>query len=1170
MRKFLRRFSGVLFSLSSWFLLAAAIVSPNSAGAQAVIQSISPSQGPIAGGTTVTLSGSGFSGATLLVDYQPVTPVSSSDRQIVFTAPVHDNGIALVELSGNGLNAYAEFLYLPPALTSLQPGQITTVVGVGTFSGDGRPAAQAMTFPMQGFAVKQDGFYFSEPNNYVIRRVRNDGVIERAAGTGFIGYSGDGGPALQAELFHPRGMAADAAGNLYFADLGNISAIRKIDAATGIISTVGGGATPGYSGDGGPFSKAQLNQPLQVAFDGAGNLYILECGGSVCTAPRVRKVDTNQVIHTIAGTGSQGYTGDGGPAVNATFNLGPADNGGIAADAAGNVYIGDTGNNAVRRIDAATGIITTFLANAQQVRGVATDSAGNVFVGLSANTNSWSIAELSPSGTILHTWGQGYGFTADGASASNAAICQVLGIGLDLSGNILFSEECSERIRRINIGTGILDTFAGMGPAIIGDPGPPLATVLEPSNDLLFAASGDLLISDGSTSRVRRLTPAGALTDFAGNGFSNDVGSYGGSALAAPISPAALAQTPNGDVILSNQQYLLSVNPAGNISMIAGGYHFGFSGDGGPATSAIVNQVWDVASDSSGNIFFADTNNNRIRRVDASSGIVTTVAGSGPTNPTEGYGQGSTCGDGGAATSACINTPYGVALAPDGTMYIGENDQRIRMVTPAGIISTLFQGTGGHVRLSSAGNLFSDGWRIEPSGHGYQLAFSRNSTKGIGDGGPATAAAGSPGTQGDGIAIDGEGNLYLYDIWSHRLRAIRFGAVIAEPGSTVAATAGSGQQSNEDTPFATALEVTLQSPAGTPENGIRVDFAAPSSGASCVFPNGSNLVSVLTNSGGTASVVCTANTHAGAFTVTATPLALGSSAAFSLTNLAAAAAPIVTLSSGSLSFGNELVGSTTGAQTVTLSNFGGAPLNFASIAASGDFLQTSASTCTTSLNVGSNCAISITFTPSAGGARSGALTITDNAAGSPHVVTLRGTGSTVSLSSSTTSLSVQPGATATATLQLAAVGGFSGTVNLACKVTYQGSGSPTDAPTCSINPSQASVSGTGSASSTLSVATSAPSASAAGVPIFPLSGVVLAGLIVTIRARRRRLLTVLRLFLLGILTSTCLLACGGGSSGASSPSQPSNPGTTAGSYSVAVTATSGTASANVQIPLVVN
>jgi hypothetical protein len=519
-------------------------------------------------------------------------------------------------------------------------------------------------------------------------------------------------------------------------------------------------------------------------------------------------------------------------------------------------------------------------------------------------------------------------------------------------------------------------------------------------------------------------------------------------------------------------------------------------------------------------------------------------------------------------------------------MYIGENDQRIRMVTPAGIISTFYQGLGGRVRLSSAGNLFVDAWRIEPSGHGYQLAFSGGTSTGIGDGGPATAATGSPGLQDAGVAIDAEGNLYLSDMSNRRIRAIRFGAVLAEPGSTVTATAGDGQQANEDTPFSTALQVTLQSPAGTPENGIRVDFAAPSSGPSCVFPNGSNLVSVLTGSDGTASVICIANTQTGSFIVTATPLALGSDASFSLTNLSAPAAPIAIFSSGSLSFGSELAGSTTSAQTVTLTNFGGAPMNIASLATSGDFSQTN--TCATSLSVSSSCTISITFAPIAGGARSGALSVADNAAGSPQVVTLNGIGSTVSLSSSATSLSVNPGATTgnTSTITVTPSGGFTGTVSLSCAISPTAASDPA---TCSLSLASVAISGA-TQTSTLTVSTTAATTCSSmvdpgsfggkhpGAPWYVAGSTTLACLLLFgIPARQRSWRIMLGMLALLVALTSGVCACGGGGSagggggggGGGGNNCTSNSGTTAGTYTITITGASGTITATNTVTLTV-
>jgi sugar lactone lactonase YvrE len=862
-----------------------------SAAGSAGIQSISPSQGAIAGGDIVTLSGSGFTGTMLTLDGTAIAPISASETQIAFRTPAHDNGIASVKLSGNGPNAYAEFLYLPPSVQSLPPGYVTTVMGIGVFRGDGRQATHAVVDAGAGLVVAADDtLYFTEGNNSVIRRVRTDGVIESYAGIGNPnGPLGDGGPAGLAALAHSRGLAIDSSGNVLLAASMQYNAIRRIDSGTGIITTIAGGETAGYSGDGGPASQAQLNYPLQVASDGSGNLYILECGGLfVCDQPRVRKVDANGIITTIAGTGRIGSSGDSGPALAATFDIGTADLGGLAADAAGNVYVADSQNNRVRKIDARTGAITTVYAANSAVLSVATDASANVYVGLSCCSTP-SILKLTSSGNVLQKWGSGFGFSDDGATAAGAQFCNVQRIALDSAGNILFAEDCSGRIRRINAATGLLETVAGMGPHIIGETGPALATMLnDPGTDLLFLPTGELLTAEGSNYRIRKMDLQGNVSVFAGNGFLG-VGYHDGvPALQAYVYPIGLARAPNGDILMVGgpAQGLSRIDTSGIIHNVTK-TQVGFGGDGGPAAKAMLDEPYDVAADAAGNLYVADTNNNRIRRIDAATGIITTVVGSGPVNGNENYGAGGDCGDGGPATQACLNTPYGIAVGPDGAMYIGSNFERIRKVDASGIMTTLSSESqsGVRLRLGPGGNLFANNIRIEPNGHAWRLPFgAQASGPGIGDGGPVAQARTATGPLSQGIAADTEGNLYFADSGNRRIRVVRYGAVLAEPGSTVAVSGGTPQIATPGTVFPVALEVTLRSPAGTPENGVRVDFAAPASGASCTFPGGGSTFSALTDISGQVAVVCTGNSQAGSYRVTATPLTLGTSATFSLAN----------------------------------------------------------------------------------------------------------------------------------------------------------------------------------------------------------------------------------------------------------------------------------------------
>jgi sugar lactone lactonase YvrE len=199
--------------------------------------------------------------------------------------------------------------------------------------------------------------FICDTQNHRIRKVdMSTGIVTTVAGTGVAGFSGDGGPAVKAQFNYPGGLAVDARGNLFVSDTWN-HRVRRIDASTGIVTTVAGTGVAGFSGDGGPAVKAQFNYPLGLAIDTSGNLFVAESAGQ-----RVRKITAGGAIATtVAGTGVYGFSGDGGPATPAQLRSPTA----VVVDASGNLFIADQVNNRIRKVTAGTGIITTIAGGAQ-------------------------------------------------------------------------------------------------------------------------------------------------------------------------------------------------------------------------------------------------------------------------------------------------------------------------------------------------------------------------------------------------------------------------------------------------------------------------------------------------------------------------------------------------------------------------------------------------------------------------------------------------------------------------------------------------------------------------------------------------------------------------------------------------------------------------------------
>jgi sugar lactone lactonase YvrE len=613
------------------------------------------------------------------------------------------------------------------------------------YSGDGGAATAAQLNGPQGLAVDSSGnLYIADTGNNRVRKVTaGTGVITTIAGIAGTGYSATPQPASSAALNGPQGLAVDAAGDLYIADTGN-NVIREIVASTGVISTVAGNGTAGTSGDGLPATSAQLNVPTGVALDSSNNIYIADSKNN-----RIREVQSG-IMSTIAGNGLAGFSGDNNLATAAELNS-PT---GVAVAPNGIIYVLDTSNNRVREImpnkviSTIGGVGGTIPSNSPA--GIATDPSSDVFVA----DGSHVIFKDSVAGAITVFAGNGAVSYAlgDSGPATSAQLVQPEGLAVDTSNNVYVADVGEARIRRFLQG-GNISSPAG-------------ATAIAPAGVAVDSLL-NIYIADAKGNVVFKVSSAGVSTTIAGIAGVAGAGGDNGLATSAQLNqPSGVAVDSSGNVYIAdtgNNKIRKITVVTGVITTIAGNGSAGFQGDGSVSINSELNQPSGVAVDSTGDVFIADTGNNRIREIAASSGIITTVAGNGTQTSS---------GDGGLANAAGIVSPHGVAVDVHGNLYIPDNSGRVRKVSVSGLITTI------------AGN----------GTPGYS-----------GDGGAATSA------QLDtpwGVAVDSGGNVYVSDPGEQAVRILT--PVAAAPLSILttsplpAGTAG--------TPYAQALAAT----GGTP------------------------------------------------------------------------------------------------------------------------------------------------------------------------------------------------------------------------------------------------------------------------------------------------------------------------------------------------------------------
>lgn len=335
---------------------------------------------------------------------------------------------------------------------------ITTVVGTGVVGGlgDGGPAISATIGGSNICFDSQGNLYIADGLTHRIRKVDNiTGIITTIAGNGVSGFSGDGGPALSCNLNNPQAVAVDSSGNLYIADTDNYR-IRKVNSATSIITTITGRGIPAFGGDGGPATSAYISISTGIALDSDRNVYIADTDNQ-----RIRKINsTTGIITTIVGNGVDGFSGDGGPATSSSLNY-PE---GVFLDSQGNVYIADTYNNRIRKVDNTTGIITTIVGNGQSR------------------------------------------FSGDGGPAINSSLRIPHAVCMDSDGNVYISDSNNHSIRKVDNTTGIITTISGNGaPGFSGDGGPAKSSRLNYPQGIAIDPTGNIYIGDSNNGRIRKL-----------------------------------------------------------------------------------------------------------------------------------------------------------------------------------------------------------------------------------------------------------------------------------------------------------------------------------------------------------------------------------------------------------------------------------------------------------------------------------------------------------------------------------------------------------------------------------------------------------------------------------------------------------------------------------------
>jgi len=622
---------------------------------------------------------------------------------------------------------------------SITPGRIFTETGVAG-------AGTALQVAQGPFSLALSGahLYVGDGNNAVVRDLDSSTGNETVyAGNNGYGFRGDAGLATSA-MISGAGAMVHCGTNTFFADTAN-NVIRKVD-GSGVITTVAGNGTPGYSGDGGPATSAQLFQPLGLACRTGGGLYIadtfngairvLDAGGNIFTwwkgfySPSgiveigshlvdVAETGFNAVWQltdvnatVLAGDGAlgaPGSSGNGGPATSALLRS-PT---GLAWDAAyGELYIADTLNHEVRKV--AAGVITRLagleppaapgfggdtgpptLATLNQPVGLALTGSrvGTTDVMYIADSLNYRVRLINYSAgqpNITTVAGNGTpSWSGDGGLAGLAQLGNPFGMAFDGAGNEYILDNQDNVVRKITAATGIISTVAGIARqpgGFFGDGGPAVSANLNSPRGIAVDAAGNIAIADTGNQRVRWVNTAGTISTIAGNGTAGNTGNGTPATTFELNLPRGVAIDGSGNVFIAdtanNRVQKISSTTMTTYAGAAGGAP-GSSGDAGPAASALLNGPRALAFDGSGNLFISDSNNNKVRRVTPGGALISTYAGNG----TAGLS-----GDLGLSPAAELNHPWGIAIDGSGRLFIADTgNARVQRLAPDGTAEAIWQ-----------------------------------------------------------------------------------------------------------------------------------------------------------------------------------------------------------------------------------------------------------------------------------------------------------------------------------------------------------------------------------------------------------------------------------------------------------------------------------------------